>query len=141
LAVRLRACRVASVGATLRGLQLSLATRYMKRMSDAPLPPDDCTTMADVRAGVDALDDAICRLIETRFAYMEAAARIKPMRSAVRDEARKADVIRNVQRYARAAGWPPPLAASIWELLIEASIEFELQQFDRQRDERKSATV
>lgn len=113
----------------------------MMRMRDEPLPPEDCTTMDEVRSGVDALDAAICRLIETRFAYMDAAARIKPLRSSVRDEARKAEVLRNVQRHARAAGWPPELAASLWERLIEASIEFELKEFDRQRDKKKSATA
>ena len=102
-------------------------------MLDEPLPPDVCTTMDDVRRWVDALDRAICRLIESRFAYMEAAARIKPSRADIRDETRKAEVIRNVQQHARAAGWPPELAASLWEALIEASIEFELQAFDRKR--------
>ena len=96
-----------------------------------PLSPDECTTMEEVRSGVDALDEAICRLIEQRFAYMDAAARIKPLRSDIRDEVRKAEVLRNVQRHADAAGWPPQLAASLWETLVEASIEFELKEFDR----------
>ena len=105
----------------------------MMCMSDEPLPPEDCTTIAEVRAGVDAIDEAICRLIETRFAYMDAAARIKPSRSDVRDEVRKAEVLRNVKRHAREAGWPPALAAELWEHLVEASIEFELEEFDRRR--------
>ena len=110
-------------------------------MLDEPLSPDDCTTMEEVRSGVDAIDEAICRLIETRFAYMDAAARIKPSRSDVRDEARKAEVLSNVKRHARAAGWPPELAASLWEALVEASIEFELEEFDRRRSEPKPATA
>ncbi len=85
----------------------------MKRMSKAPLMPSDCTTIAEVRSGVDAIDEAICRLIETRFAYMDAAARIKPSLSDVRDEVRKAEVLRNVKRHARDAGWSPELAASL----------------------------
>ena len=117
----------------MRGLQFSLVLRYMKRMSKAPLPPRDCTTIAEVRTGVDAIDEAICRLIEARFAYMDAAARIKPSRSDVRDEVRKAEVLRNVKRHARDTGWSPELAASLWEALIEASIEFELEEFDRRR--------
>jgi isochorismate pyruvate lyase len=100
-------------------------------MPDEPLSPDECTTMEEVRSGVDALDEAICRLIEHRFSYMAAAARIKPSRSAIRDEARKEEVLRNVQRHARTGGWPPALAADLWEALVEASIEFELKEFDR----------
>ena len=102
-------------------------------MRDEPVSPGECTTMEEVRSGVDALDEAICRLIERRFAYMAAAARIKPSRSDIRDEARKAEVLRNVRRHASAAGWPPDLAASLWETLVEASIEFEFEEFDRKR--------
>ena len=57
------------------------------------MPAADCTTMAEVRAGVDALDRALAALLGRRFAYMDAAARIKTERGAVRDEARKAAVI------------------------------------------------
>ena len=43
-----------------------------------PLDPEDCTTMPEVRAGVDEVDRAIVDLLALRFGYMEAAARIKP---------------------------------------------------------------
>ncbi|MBZ9779923.1 chorismate mutase, partial [Psychroflexus sp. CAK8W] len=46
--------------------------------------------MAEVRAGVDHVDRALIALLAQRFAYMDAAARIKPERGAVRDEGRKA---------------------------------------------------
>ena len=36
-------------------------------MSDTVKSPEDCETMADVRAGVDALDRELMRLIGTRF--------------------------------------------------------------------------
>lgn len=94
------------------------------------LPPDACTTMTDVRAGVDATDHAIVALLGTRFGYMRAAARIKPDRSAVRDEGRKAAVIANATAAARAAGLPDGLAAALWEVLVEASIGYELAVFD-----------
>jgi chorismate mutase len=54
--------------------------------------------MAEVRHGVDRLDEEIVRLIGERFRYMDAAARIKPERGAVRDEGRKAQVLANVAR-------------------------------------------
>ena len=53
--------------------------------------------MAEVRAGVDQVDRELVALLARRFAYMDAAARIKPTRDAVRDEARKAQVIANVR--------------------------------------------
>ena len=92
-----------------------------------------CTTMTDVRAGVDAIDAEIVALLARRFGYMDAAARIKPSRDAVRDEARKAQVIANAEAAATAAGLPPGLAAQLWESLVEASIDHEMQAWDRLR--------
>lgn len=98
-------------------------------MSDI-LSPEDCTTMAEVRAGVDATDAALAALLATRFGYMRAAARIKPTRDQVRDTPRKAEVIANMVAHARAQGWPEAVAAELWERLVEASIGYELARFD-----------
>jgi isochorismate pyruvate lyase len=95
------------------------------------LPPPDCTTMAEVRAGVDAVDRELVALLARRFGYMDAAARIKPSREAVRDERRKAEVIANARASAEAAGLPADSIARIWEQLVEASIAYELDAFDR----------
>lgn len=98
-----------------------------------PLDPEDCTTMAEVREGVDEVDRAIVDLLALRFGYMEAAARIKPKRDQVRDEARKADVLAKVDAAADEAGLDRDLLARIYEQLIEASIAYELEEFDRLR--------
>jgi isochorismate pyruvate lyase len=89
--------------------------------------------MAEVRAGVDALDAELVALIGERFRYMDAAARIKPERGAVRDEARKAQVLANVARHAAGAAVPPEVAAELWERLVEASIAYEFVRFDETR--------
>jgi len=94
------------------------------------LDPEACTTMAEVRAGVDAVDRALVTLLVRRFGYMDAAARIKPERGQVRDEARKAQVIANVRAHARAAGIPEEPIAALWDQLVEASIAYEFAQFD-----------
>jgi isochorismate pyruvate lyase len=95
------------------------------------LDPEACTTMLEVRAGVDAVDAALVALLKRRFGYMDAAARIKPERGHVRDEARKAQVIANARAHARDAGIPDGAIGEIWELLVEASIAYELEAFDR----------
>jgi isochorismate pyruvate lyase len=99
-------------------------------MTDPILPPDDCTTMAEVRRGVDALDRDLIALLATRFGYMRAAARIKPARAMVRDEPRKAAVIAQAVAEAEALGVPADLVADLWERLVEASIGYELARFD-----------
>ncbi len=95
------------------------------------IDPRDCTTMVEVRAGVDAVDRALVALLARRFGYMDAAARIKPERGQVRDEARKAQVIANARMHARAAGIPDAVIADLWDRLVEASIAYELEAFDR----------
>jgi isochorismate pyruvate lyase len=87
--------------------------------------------MDEVRAGVDAIDAELVALLARRFAYMRAAARIKPTRDQVRDEARKAQVIANAARRAAEEGVPEAATARMWEVLVEESIAFELDCWDR----------
>ena len=95
--------------------------------------PIDCTTMTEVRAGVDDVDRQIVALIARRFGYMDAAARIKPDRSAVRDEWRKADVKAKVDAAAASAGVDQALMGRLYEDLIETSIAHEMDVYDRTR--------
>jgi isochorismate pyruvate lyase len=95
--------------------------------------PQGCRTMAEVRQGVDALDRELVALLAERMRYMAAAARIKPERSQVRDESRKAQVIANARAAAQAEGLDPELAARLWEALVEASIAHELELWDHLR--------
>lgn len=100
-------------------------------MTTTILAGPDCTTMAQVRAGVDSLDRDLVALLARRFAYMDAAARIKPTRGAVRDEARKIQVIDQAAAEATRLGIPAAAVAAMWETLVEASIAYELAAFDR----------
>ena len=92
--------------------------------------PADCTTMTQVRAGVDDVDRQVVALLARRFAFMDAAARIKPERAAVRDEWRKADVKAKVDAAAAQAGVDRELVARLYEDLIETSIAHELGRWD-----------
>ena len=89
--------------------------------------------MTEVREGVDATDRELVALLARRFGYMDAAARIKAERSAVRDETRKAQVIANARAGAEAAGLPADAIAALWDGLVEASIAYELEAWDRLR--------
>jgi len=92
--------------------------------------PEQCETMADVRLGVDTLDQQIISMLATRFGYMDAAARIKTKRSAVRDEPRKALVIENARSGAEKAGISGDLIARLWDQLVEHSIAHEFDEWD-----------
>lgn len=97
------------------------------------LPPEECQTMAEVRAGVDAVDLALIELLSRRFGYMDAAARIKTERTDVRDDVRKAQVLDNVKLAAARNAVPVDVAASLWGHLVEASIAYEFEQWDAVR--------
>jgi isochorismate pyruvate lyase len=101
--------------------------------SDPVINPENCSDMAQVRAGVDALDREIVALLVRRFAYMDAAARIKTDRSLVRDDDRKAQVLANVATQAADAGLDSRLLLAVWDHLVEQSIAYEFTQWDRIR--------
>jgi len=95
--------------------------------------PEDCQTMDEVREGVDATDRELVALLDRRFGYMRAAARIKDSRDAVRDEGRKAAVIAAARADAEACGLPGEVIEDLWEQLVEGSIAYELVEWDRTR--------
>jgi isochorismate pyruvate lyase len=95
--------------------------------------PGDCQTMADVRAGVDEVDAELIALIARRFAFMDAAARIKDDRDAVRDDVRKAQVIANARRAALELRVPQDVVEAMWEILVEGSIAYEFDRWDALR--------
>lgn len=102
-------------------------------MTDTLHLPADCKTMTEVRAGVDATDRALMELLDRRFGYMRAAARIKQDRAGVRDETRKAQVIAAAVADAAGRGLPADAIADIWDRLVEASIAYEFGEWDRLR--------
>jgi isochorismate pyruvate lyase len=95
--------------------------------------PDACATMTDVRAGVDEIDRALVTLIARRQGYMDAAARIKQTRAAVRDEARIQQVLDNVRAGAGAAGLSWSIAEPVWRTMMEACIAYEFEKWDAER--------
>ena len=103
-------------------------------MTDIPAKaPEDCETMIEVRVGVDATDRELVALLDRRFGYMRAAARIKPTREAVRDEKRKAYVIEQAVKDAQTRGVPADVIADIWDRLVEGSIAYEFDVWDETR--------
>ena len=95
------------------------------------VPAEACANMADIRTAIDDIDRRLVALLAERLGYIDAAARVKTDRDAVRDEWRKADVLAKVAVEARRLGVPAELAAMLWESLVEYSIAHELVRFDR----------
>jgi len=100
---------------------------------DGRTPPEACTSMAEVRQGVDALDRALVILLAERQRYMDAAARIKPSRDVVHDDARIEDVVAKVLAAAGPVGLSPDIAEPVWRTLIDRCIAHEFATWDRTR--------
>ena len=100
---------------------------------DPRTAPEVCASMAEVRQGVDALDRALVQLLAERQRYMDAAARIKPDRSVVHDDARIEDVVAKVLAAAGPAGLSPAIAEPVWRTLIDRCIAHEFSVWDRTR--------
>jgi isochorismate pyruvate lyase len=89
-----------------RLVRTSKFSYFSKAWYPVMIDPEQCLEMAEVRRGVDQVDDEIVKLLARRFRFMEAAARIKPTRDKVRDERRKAEVIDRVSGAARNTAIP-----------------------------------
>lgn len=86
-------------------------------------PPADCDTMADIRAGIDAIDERLVRLFAERAAYIDRAAVIKAREDLpARIDVRVEEVVGNVRRHAETYGLPPDLVEKLWRRLIDWSI-------------------
>ena len=110
-----------------------VAKDVLNATADARVAPADCTTMVEVRLGVDALDRLLVTIIAERQGYMDAAARIKPDRDAVFDQARIDDVVAKVLTSAEAHHLSPEIAEPVWRLLIDRCIAHEFAVYDRTR--------
>jgi isochorismate pyruvate lyase len=91
---------------------------------------DTAQTMADVRHEIDRIDRLLVQILAERQSFMHAAARIKPTRDRVRDEARIEDVVSKVLAECPRHGLSPAIAEPVWRLLIERCIAHEFAVFD-----------
>jgi len=85
--------------------------------------PADCTSMAQIRAEIDRLDEDLVRLFAKRAGYIDRAAEIKAeVDLPARIDARVEEVVGNVRRHAATYGLPPELVEKLWRRLIDWSI-------------------
>ncbi|MGV9005221.1 MAG: chorismate mutase [Brevundimonas sp.] len=114
-------------------LSVELKPAHSAVVVDDHIAPEACTSMTEVRQGVDALDRALVALLAERQRYMDAAARIKPSRDVVHDDARIEDVVAKVLAEAGQAGLSPAIAEPVWRTLIDRCIAHEFGAWDRTR--------
>jgi isochorismate pyruvate lyase len=97
------------------------------------MAPGGPTSLAEVRARIDAVDADLVRLLAHRESLVRAAAAFKADADAVRAPDRVEQVIAAVRERASAAGLSPVVAEAVWRAMIAAFIELELEEHTRTR--------
>lgn len=93
------------------------------------MTPEHCNNIEEIRAGIDAIDDAIVRLIGQRANFVKAAAKFKGSEKAVRDEKRVAAVIDSKKKLAAAHDVSPELIEAVYQTMIGYFVNEELEHW------------
>ncbi|MGC9420513.1 MAG: chorismate mutase [Rhodovulum sp.] len=100
------------------------------------IPPEDCRSMAELRAQIDALDADLVARLALRARYIDRAAELKPAEGLpARIGPRIDEVIGKVRAGAEDEGLDPDLVERVWRELIEWAIRREEVAMG-QREER-----
>jgi isochorismate pyruvate lyase len=82
--------------------------------------------MAEVRAGIDALDKTLVQLLKERAGYIDRATELKQANGwPARIPDRVEEVVANARRAAEDAGLDPDVVEQLWRRLIDWSIDRE----------------
>jgi chorismate mutase len=84
-------------------------------------PPQDCTSLEEVRASIDTVDRDIVALLATRRRYALQAARFKAAADGVKDARREEQVIENVRALAAQDGIEADLVETLYRDMIAGS--------------------
>ena len=88
-----------------------------------------CSSLEEVRANIDRIDDGIIKLIAERAEYVRQAAEFKKDERGVKAPDRVKAVLERVDEKARKYGAPPDIAVTVYKNMIEGYINTELDCF------------
>lgn len=89
--------------------------------------PTECTSIEDVRAAIDAIDQEIVRGLGLRFEYVKAVTRFKKTEADVRAPDRYHAVLQARRAWAQQAGLDPDVIEQMYRLLLEHFIAEEMK--------------
>ena len=93
--------------------------------------PEQCSSLAQVRAEIDRLDAQIVPLLAERGGYVLAAARFKHSAAEVPAPQRVEQVIAHVRAVAEAHGAMPEVVERTYRAMIAAFIEAEMRHWQQ----------
>ena len=92
-------------------------------------PPEDCTSIADVRGAIDDLDRRIVRLIGQRARYVSVAAHFKTGEASVRAPERQKAMLEERRRWAEEEDLSPDVIEKIYRDLVSYFVTRELDDW------------
>lgn len=99
-------------------------------MDQNQIPPERCANLDEIRAGMDAIDREIVRLIALRVAYVRAAAAFKTSSANVAAPERVAAVLKSRRQWAEAAGLNGETIEGLYRDLVAYSVSEEHKQWE-----------
>ena len=96
--------------------------------------PDECASIEDVRAAIDAIDREVVAALGLRAQYVKAITRFKKTTQDVRAPERQATVIRLRRAWAEEAGISPDVIEHIYRTLIDHFVAEELKALQLESD-------
>tara|TARA_R110002049_G_scaffold68896_7_gene178414 strand:- start:439 stop:738 length:300 start_codon:yes stop_codon:yes gene_type:complete len=85
--------------------------------------PENCQTMPELRAAIDALDRELVAKLAQRAGYIDRAITLKTAQGLpARIDDRVEEVVANVRRHAQNLGYDAALAEQLWRMIIDWSI-------------------
>jgi len=99
-------------------------------MDQSPIPPDQCASLDEIRAGMDAIDREIISLITRRVAYVRKAAEFKTTSANVAAPDRVAAVLKSRRQWAEAASLSGDVIESLYRDLVAYCVSEEHKQWE-----------
>ncbi|KAF6751661.1 chorismate mutase [Ephemerocybe angulata] len=93
-------------------------------------PGECCSSLDEVRAGIDKVDADLLMLLSQRAALVREATRFKPTRSNVDVPSRDTEVINGAVEGSVKVNLPEAIARAVFTAIINSSVDFELCIFD-----------
>jgi isochorismate pyruvate lyase len=102
-------------------------------IGDFMTPPEKCTSLDEVRAQIDRLDEEIVQLIGRRAHYVRAAARFKTSEAHVAAPDRQKAMLAVRREWAEREGVDPELIEDLYRRLVAWFVKHELEHWKRQQ--------
>ena len=88
--------------------------------------PGDCTSIAEIREGIDLIDKQLIELIGKRFQYVKEIVKFKSNKEDVEAKPRYEEVLRVRKQWAAEQNLNPDIIETIYKTMIQYFIEEQL---------------